>query len=221
MEILDWLFIGLLSLAILCFVFTVIYFVLRTMTTKKLKQVEHRRPKKKEKRKKWARHCRMLAKKAKKELKKALILLSIGLLALAGAFYSQYYQATNLGKKDSAALVQGYYLVTEISEQVQKAPTTDNPQKVQATLRNLSARLASYGARSADRRLSEEGQAMLNRLYKNMKELGLNMNNQSIDSLKNPDTYASYLTDIEKTEANQKKVFQHFHIDEKSLQTNK
>ncbi len=75
--------------------------------------------------------------------------------------------------------------------------------------------------RTADGRLSAEGQKDLNRLYANMKELGLNLGSQTIETLSDQTTLEAYQADLEKTKTNQKKVFEHFRINEDSLKKNK
>lgn len=221
MEILDWLFIGLLSLAILCFVFMLIFSVVTMQTGKKIHRLKVKKPKRKPKLKKWKRACRALMKKRKQQIRWVITFLLIGIIGLSGAFYSRYYQATNLGKKDSDALVQGYFLISGIEEQLNQVQGTDNPKKVQGTLYDLSARLASYGAHSANGRLSEEGQKQLNRLYSNMKELGVNMGSQTVESLSDQETLDGYKADLKKTQDNQKKVLKYFRINEASLKGNK
>ena len=54
-----------------------------------------------------------------------------------------------------------------------------------------------------------------------MKELGLNLSNQLLDSLKESETLASYQEDIKKIQVNQKNVFIYFHIDESALKDKK
>ena len=221
MEILDWLFTGFLSLAILCFLFMLIFLIIAVLTGKKLNQLKAKKPKRKSKIKKWKRACRILMKKRNRQLRKLIFFLLIGTLGAGGAFYSRYYQATNLGEKDSDALIQGYFLISGIEEQLSQVQGANNPKKIQGTLYDLSARLASYGAHSANGRLSEEGQKQLNRLYSNMKELGVNLGSQTVESLNDPDTLESYRSDLKKTKGNQKKVFTYFRINEASLKEKK
>ncbi|MEI5993838.1 hypothetical protein [Candidatus Enterococcus mansonii] len=221
MEILDWLFIGLLSFAILCFVLMLIFLTVLVLTGKKLEQLRTKRPKHKLKVKKWKKACRRLIKKRNQQIRYVIFFLLIGIVGVSGAFYSRYYQATNLGKRDSDALIQGYFLIDGIEEQLNQVQEADNPKKIQGTLYDLSARLASYGAHSANGRLSEEGQKKLNRLYSNMKELGVNLGSQTLESLSNPETLKSYKSDVKTAQGNQKKVLKYFRINEASLKRNK
>lgn len=221
MEILDWFFIGLLSVAILCLFFTVVFFVLNLNARKKIRALKKKRPKKKSKRKKWLRVYKQQERSKKRYVKWMVALFIFGFLAGGSAFYSRYYQATNLNADDSKALVQGYLLVDEINKNLEQVPTTKNPEQLKNTIYELTSRLSSYGARQANGRLEEEGRLKLNRLYKNMKELGINLSNLPVEVLKNETTYEGYLADVKKVQENQKEVFRHFHIDEAALKAQK
>ena len=217
MELLDWFFIILLSLAILSLVFFVGFMIFSIHIGNNIRSMKKIRLKNKRKRKKQLRQRRELEKKRKKQIRLVTTFLVCTLVFGSGALYSRYYQATNLGKKDSDAIVQGYYLMNEIQGQLEQVETTENEVKLQKNLYDLSARLASYGAREANGRLSDEGKILLNRLYTNMKELGLNMANQSIETLRNKGVLEGYLADIKKAKENQAKVFTYFNVNENAL----
>ncbi|WP_087639329.1 MULTISPECIES: hypothetical protein [unclassified Enterococcus] len=133
----------------------------------------------------------------------------------------RYHQATNLGDRDSDGIVEGYYLLNETSQQLEAIEQTENIEKTRKNIRELAAKLSSFGVRYADPRLSVEGQQLLNRYYSQMKELGLNLNNQSIESLKGKETYDIYMSDIKKGQMMQKKVFDYFKVNEGALQQKK
>ena len=221
MEILDWLFIILLSLAILALIFAFFQLVSSTAKNKKIEALKKQRSKNKRKRKKITVQRKKLERLKKKERKRSIVFIIIGMIAAGGAFYSWYYQSMNLGEQDSTAVVQGYLLNTQLEAQLTAIDKGKNVEKTKKNILDLSARLANYGARRADGRLSKEGQLMLNQLYKNMKELGLNLSNQSIHSLQEGETLAGYQEDIKKIKTNQKQVFDYFHIDESSLKERK
>lgn len=221
MEILDWLFIGTCSAAIFFLVLALVYFVLVLVNTSKVKKWKQAKPRKKRKRKRWRRTCRILEKKKSASIRFFVLFFVIACLGGGTAFYTRYYQATNLGKEDTEALVQAHYLLSNIEEQLNQIHETDNPKKIQENIYDLAARLANYGVRTADRRLSMEGQKELNRLYVNMKELGLNLGSQTFETLNDQDTLSGYLSDMKKTKTNQKKVFKYFRINESSLKENK
>lgn len=217
MNLLDWLFIVLLSITILSFVFFVWSLVWMYYTKKQSKNISCRNIKKKKLRKKRIRQKKKLERKSHYYLKQSIVLLFVGFLIGGSAFYSRYYQLMHLGEKDSHAIVQSYSLLNTIDEQLTRLDKPEESSKVQSTLSDVSGKLASYGKRSADERLSQDGQNLLNRLYKNMKELGLNLSNQSVQTLNDEETLNGYEADIQRTRSDQKKVFDYFHIDEKVL----
>lgn len=216
-EILDWIFTVLVSFFILGLIFSVIYLFSLLKTQKRLKKLKKNKPKNKKKRKKWVRQRKKGERQRKKQLRLVLFFIIGSLICGATAAYSRYYQATNLGEKDSDAIIQGYHLINGIQKQLDQIDDKKYEVKIQKNLYDLSARLSSYGARNADRRLSPEGQLLLNRFYANMKELGLNINNQSVDSLRNKKIMDGYDSDLTKAKQNQEKVFTYFHIDERAL----
>lgn len=213
MEIFDWIFIVLFSIAIFCvFVLILILFAL-FKTKKKMNSIKKTRGKNKKKR---IKRYHQLRKKKKQRIVQLIIVIFVGMFCFSSAFYSRYYQATNLTERDSNAIIQGHFLIQSIEEQF-KQLSEDDGIKIQKNIYELSAKLSSYGTRTADVRLSKEGQSLLNRLYVNMKELGLNLSSQSVSNLKNQEISLSYQKDIEKMKNNQKLVFDFFGINESNL----
>lgn len=137
------------------------------------------------------------------------------------AFYARYYQATNLGDRDSEGIVQGYYLLNETSNQINTLSESNNSEKSGNNLRELAAKLSSFGMRGADGRLTEEGQRLLTRYYNQVKELGLNLNNQSVEILSNVETRDTYLNDLQKAQNTQGKIITYFKINEDALKQKK
>lgn len=217
MSILDWLFIGLLSTAILCLLFVVVFFIQSLVDGRKKKRLEKKRVKNKRKRKKLRRDIQRLKRKQSAGLRNALLLIVFSGLLGGGAFYSRYYQSHTLAEKDSDAIVQGYYLIDTIEQALNSEDALSNPGKAANTIRDLTGRLSSYGTRVANRRLTEEGQSLLNRQYGYMKELGVNLYAKIDQYLENPEQLSIIQEDIEKVKKQQGKVFEHFNINEASL----
>lgn len=213
--VLDWVLIGLLTGAIIFFVLLLAFLLGSFLAGRKLSSLRKRRPKSKKKRRKWARQVKKVQKQRNGRFKLAILFLLLGISCGGGSYYTNYYQMTNLGDKDSEALVQGYFLIDKIEETF--AETEDSPVKQRDTLYDLSARLASYGANSPDNRLSKEGTLLMKRLYTSMKELGLNLSSITEDTIRNEEVVAEYLEDIGKVKENQQKVFKYFRINESSL----
>lgn len=219
MELLDWIFIGLLSLAILCFVFSLVNSWLVIKLRVKIKGLQNKRFKNIQKRKKNKRQVSKLERQKSKYIKMGLLFFTCFLVVIGGALYSRYYQSTNLGQEDANAIAQGYQLTKEIEKQLTEINAEGaNVEKIHKNIYELSSQLSSYGVRKANGRLSEEGQLLLNRLYTNMKELGLNLSNQSADELTDSQAMEGYLVDIERIKQNQKQVFTYFRVNQTMLQ---
>lgn len=213
----DWLLIGLLTAAIIFLALFLAYIVSFFVRSRKLAVFKEKRPKNKKKRKKWARQIKRIEKQRKQCIKWIISFLLLSVACGGAGYYIKRYQMTNLAEKDSNALVQGYFLVDTIEEQLSEAQTADSAKKVQGTVYELSARLSSFGATTPDSRLSKDGVLLLKRLYQSMKELGLNLTSISEETIQDPTVLEEYLADIEKVKANQKKVFDYFRINESSL----
>lgn len=216
MEILDWLFVGLLSAAILFVLLAILFFVIWIKNSGKLKKNRKRRPSKRNK-KKWMRLNARFKKRAQKARNRFVLILVLAGVFFAGGFYIRYYQSTNLDVKDQEALVQGYFIIDELEQRIEAISDTDNPQKDLATIYDLSARLANYGARVPNSRLSKEGKVIMSQLFDRMKRLGLNLSGISLKQLQEEEIRNSYIEDISKVQGSQEKAFEFYRIKESSL----
>jgi hypothetical protein len=221
MSTLDWVFIGILSTAILCIIVAGAFFVGAVITRRKMVQLKQRRFKNKKKRAVFKKKAFRLKNKTKKQVRTGLLFFVIGGLLAGGAVFSRYHQATNLSDRDSDGIVEGYYLLTRTEEQLATIKDTKNAEKTRKNIRELAAKLSGFGVRYADPRLTVDGQKMLNRYYSQMKELGLNLNNQSIESLQDKTTYDDYVADIKKVQTIQKNIFAYFKVNETALEQKK
>ncbi|WP_265459929.1 hypothetical protein [Enterococcus sp. HY326] len=218
MEFLDWLVIGLLSLAVLCLLFAIVCLVNWYIKSKQLQvHRKQRPPKKKPLVKRWRRTMHGINQQKRIFRKRFFILLLLGSLLIPLSFYVRYYQATTLSSGNSDALVQGYALTQEIERDLKDVSTTDNPEQLQATIYDVAARLASYGTETPDPRLSQEGKLLMKDLFERMKRLGINLSGISIEQMQDPDQNGSYLSDVERLKSSQQKVFEYFRIDESTL----
>ncbi|MEI5990814.1 hypothetical protein A5881_002319 [Enterococcus termitis] len=160
-------------------------------------------------------------KKRKGQGLKTLLFLILTIIALGSGVYSRNYQQNHLQGEDSGALVQSYYLLEDAVIQINNVNTGENPQKSMKNIKEISSRLASYGARKSALTLKEDGQLLLNRHYTALRELGVNLNAQSIETLENNETVETYLKDIKKVQESQKKVFKRFNVNEAALKQRK
>lgn len=221
MSFLDWSFVALISSAFLFVFFASFSFFLSFSTKKKLSNYQQASPKNKRKRKRFLVKQRRLEKQGRHQRNLGVLFIICMLLTGGSGFYSRYYQMTNLEAGDSEALVQSYYLIEEIEVQLTNLKNGTNPEKSINNIREVSSRLASYGARRPYQGLTEEGQKVLTRHFSLMKDLGVNLAAQSVESLGNPETMESYVNDVTKLKDSQKKVFKEFKVNESALKQKK
>ena len=221
MSVLDWLFTGLLSCGILFFLFSLSLVFASIQTRRELKQVKKRSPKGKKRKKKWRRHCQKLKKKANKRLVGALALVVLCGTSIGSAAYARYYQLTNLNNRDKEMLVQSYFLIDELEEELVKIQNGANPEKSEEKLLNRTSLLITYTGHEPSQGLSVEGQRLLKRYYNSARELGVNMNAQRGIQYKEADIVERYLADIQKVRARQQEVFEAFQINQAALKQNK
>ncbi|MBO0438809.1 hypothetical protein [Candidatus Enterococcus ikei] len=216
MTILDWFFIVSLSLASIGILFAGISFFLMIQTNKALKKVKRTKVKKKKSKQK-RRKIRELTKKSKKERTFGIVLSLLFLLSALSAGYSLYYQSMHLSPKDSKAVIQGYYLLDNLENELKEAKTTENDVKAGKNIKLLASQLSSYGIYKATIRNTKQGQKVLNKYYKSMKELGINVSSQSDDFFKDETLSNEFEADLAAVKQNQKSVVSYFKINEKAL----
>lgn len=217
MVLLDWFFIGLLSLAMLCFLF-VLFCLFYFFTIKiELKRSQSRRPKKKSKRKKWIRERQLLIRRQKRYLKNSLIFIVILFLALGSAVYARYYQLTNLTSEDAKVVVQGYLLTEDLEQKLGTIKEGGSIEKVYPQFQEVSSLLVTYGNRPVSAGLSKEGAKLLSRYYVSMKYVGMNLSTLTQEQLGNKEIMESYLKDLSKINERQKEVFTYFKVNESAL----
>ncbi|EOI06365.1 hypothetical protein UAY_00416 [Enterococcus moraviensis ATCC BAA-383] len=216
MTILDWFFIVSLSIASVGLLFAGTSFYLMIQTKKALKKVKRTKVKKKKKKQK-RRKIRELTRKSKKQRTFGIVLSILFLLSTLSAGYSLYYQSMHLSQKDSKAVIQGYYLVDNIEKELQAAKTTDNDVKAGKNIKLLAGQLSSYGIYKATIRNTEQGQKTLNKYYKSMKELGINLSSQTDEFFKDETLLNAFEADVAAVKKNQEAVVSYFKINEKAL----
>ncbi|MCA5013659.1 MULTISPECIES: hypothetical protein [unclassified Enterococcus] len=218
MSTLDWSFVALASGVLLFSFFGLVLLFSSLKNKKKYKMLRKKRPpKNKKKRKRFMAAKRRLESKLKKQFIWSIILLLFAGGSSFGAMYSRYYQQHRLNGKESEAIVQGYYLIDELSLQLENIKKNENPQKAIKNISNLSSKMVSFGFTKASMALKEDKQVLLNRYFNTMKQLGTNLHEQSLETLQNEEALAGYVNDINKLEMSQKEVFKQFKINEAAL----
>lgn len=219
--ILDWIIIGLISAMGITLLSSVCCLILLMRKQQKLHQLVGEKPKNKgKKRQRWKKKVMMLKSNRKRDVIWTAVLLTFTIMFGTLGFFAHQYQSTHLGPDDVQAVAKGHFYLQKVEENLQLIHDSENEsEEIQAqnTLRELCGKMASYGARTADGRLSTEGRVLLNRMYAQMKSLGLNLNAQSIEMIKDEENYDSYQKDIRQLKKQEKSVYDYFQINESDL----
>nr|WP_087639328.1 hypothetical protein [Enterococcus sp. 9D6_DIV0238]OUZ34616.1 hypothetical protein A5889_000091 [Enterococcus sp. 9D6_DIV0238] len=87
MSILDKIFIGMLSTAILCVILGIIYFIASILTKKKETELKQKKVKNKKKRRLIKKRIQVFIKKRKKQMRLGICFCIVGLFFTSGALY--------------------------------------------------------------------------------------------------------------------------------------
>lgn len=219
MSIFDWVCAGLLTAAVVTGVLAIFMLVLLVKDWQKMKYLKVRRPKDKKKRKKWVAAV-MRTDKMKQKHGLSLLFLTVMMLICSGiAMYGQHYQANNLGENDAKNFAAAYVLLDSTRSSIDDSGADEA--KLRDTLDTAAKKLSSYGNKRASSKLSQEGQAMLNRYYSQLSQLGQNLNRQLGQMLTNEELQADFIADIEKVKSRQSQIIAHYSIKEDSIQVQK
>lgn len=215
MNLNDWIFIGLLSAAIVAGVLVLSMIFLLAKDWQQLRVLNERRPNEKRKQKKWA-----MARKRINERKKShvlsLILFSIIAVACTGiALYGRHYQATNLGDADAANIASAYSLIDQTNSQM--TDSKNDEAKMLSDMNLLAKKLSSYSNKRASDKLAPVGQQLLNRYYNQLSQLGQNLNRQLGQMAKDEKLRDSFIEDITKVKDQQNRIITYYSIKEDSL----
>jgi hypothetical protein len=182
-----------------------------------VKGLQAKRIKNKKKRKKVKRAIQRLKSQRKRQWVRAGVFFVFCLSFVGAAFYSLYYQSTTLSAKDAEYVVQGYYTLDKLEGELVEAGKSDNPVKAGKNIKVLAGQVASYGNRKATVRNTVEGQKLLNRYYKSMKELGVNISTQADDFFMNEEKMTEFMEDIVIVRENQEKMLKYYNVKESAF----
>ncbi|MCA5011432.1 MULTISPECIES: hypothetical protein [unclassified Enterococcus] len=217
MTILDWIAVICLAAAILFLLSMCLFLFLFFRTKKESNRLAKIRTKNKKKRKRIIRAKRTAQRKQKKNLLISIVFFIISLMCGAGSAYTIYYQANNLSESDQKAIVNGYYYLNEVDNQLEEAANNGDEKVISTNVNTLASRLSGFALNKADYRISSDGQLLINRYYTSMKELGVNLSSQPVEVYKDSNQIEALKADIEKVKKNEKAVFKKFKVDEQSL----
>lgn len=218
MTILDQLFIGGLSVAIVFFFLALSCLIQWLRTQKKLTKLPTRKIKNTKKMKRIAQKRAHLQQTRKKQILATILFLFLAGSLAGGMQYLSYYQSMNLTSDDSDSLVKCYYLIRDFEQELTTAKKgTEDEIKSQQNIRYLATAMTSQGTKKASKINTEEGQLTLNRYYNVVKQLGMNASTQTNHFYGNEALVATFLEDIKKSEAYEKAVFSYYKVDESAL----
>lgn len=179
-----------------------------------VRQLDREKVRGKKNRKKKQRQQKKLQKKRRQAGSRSLILLVLAVVSLAGGFWVKQYEGTHLNAANKQSIVQIHYILKKLDQEMPKVKAGD--EKAIHTVKDLSGRLASYGTVSAASNLNQENKILLNRYFRSVRELGLNLNNQDFQKDRET-TAASYQEDVDQAQKLEKELLKQFHIDAKAF----
>lgn len=222
MDVLQWVFLVGVSLAILSLILTLYFVVSFFAQGKKIKKMAGTRIKNKRKKKKIMTQLSLMKKQKKKVGRNILIFSMVSLLSSGASYYVTYYQATNLSVEDTQNLTDGFYYLRDLQTELEaiQAGKADGARSKQ-TIAFVVTSLAGYSVKQANTLNTIEGQSVLNRYYNAMSELGINVSRRTSQLADNSEVLKESMKDIEKVMGYQSQAFSFFKVDESVLQSEK
>lgn len=107
-----------------------------------------------------------------------MFLVVLTSILIGGAFYLEDEYTKNFNSEDANHLLDSYHLITETEKLLQLVSNPDE-ENIYQSIREVSARLASFNAVQANPTLSVERQTVLNRYYQRLHEFGVNLSKKN------------------------------------------
>lgn len=218
MTIFEWFLVGLIASGFLFSLFFVGYFFNYIRLNKQYKSARRKRPPKNKRKRRFFLHVlKQLEKRKNKQLIGCLICFFLLGVSFGVSYFFYDYQQNHLQGEDAQVLVQSYYLLQELQTQIENIQRGESPQKSLKNIQEIASLLASYGSRRPSQTLKEDGQQLLTRYYVLVREIGTNINGQTIETIQNQENGSSYLKDIAKAQESQSQIFKRFNVNEGAL----
>lgn len=222
MTTLDYVYTGGIILAILSLIGASLFLYRFFLKHRQLKKLPIKKLRNKKKQRRIRRIRQELLAQKRQSIRAFVLSLVLFLSFSAGAIGLSYYQSMTLGTDDSDSLVKGYYLLRDFKKELAEVESKqEDKEKLQKNIRYLGTSMASYGTKKASSVNTEEGQLVLNRYYKALKELGMNVSTQTNNFYENPSLVEEFLTDSAKVETYEKAAFTYYKVDESLLKESK
>lgn len=221
MEILQWIFIIGVAITIIFIIF-ILYFFFSFINQGKQISKEENRGQGRRKRKKQKRLLEELYLKRKISVRNMFFSFLLAMVFGLGSGYVTYYQATNLSDEDMTSISDGFYYLRDLKGELEAIQSGDGDiEKSKQTINFIVTSLAGYSVKQASTFNTVDGQRILNRYYKAMAELGINVSRNSTTMLTDEVILTESLTDLEKVQTYQKKALDFFKIDASALEAQK
>ncbi|NKC68430.1 hypothetical protein [Vagococcus fluvialis] len=219
MDFLQWLFIIGIATTIIS-IMLALYFLL--FFIKQKNEINKEKNRMKGRRKRNKKLLKELQQKQKKSIKNMIYFFIFALLLGSGSAYISYYQATNLSDDDMANISDGFYYLSDLQEALEGIQSQEiDPEDSQQTINFIVTSLAGYSVKKGSTLNTIEGQRVLNKYYKAMSELGLNISHNSVNLFTDESIINESLLDLKKVQFYQKKVLEFFKIDSSALEAKK
>lgn len=172
----------------------------------------------KKKKRRLKKDTRKLKVENKKNIKRIIIYLVLGLFLLGSNFILKNYVSKNLLADDRETVIRAYFLVQDYTEDLNKAKNVEDERTaIEENLSIMSHKLASFATAVPSDLVSIEGQRLLNRYFKSISELGINTVNLSNQFYDNSELADEYLANIELVKQREKEVFTYFKLEESRI----
>ncbi|WP_265459251.1 hypothetical protein [Enterococcus sp. HY326] len=218
MSLLDWTFVILLAVAIVCFFFGLMNSVRLLLLNGKRKKFKRRPPKEKSKRRRF-----LSARKEWLQQRKTLATITVlffasGLFLMGGSWVTRNFQQNTLPAEDSQVIAQTYIALNDLETQLGEFETGENREKAMNNIGELTATLETASFRTTSTVLTQEKQRIVNQYYRAVRQLARNIKAQTQTQLAGEGMIAGYLTDIETIKGYQNTIFEEFNVNEDALE---
>lgn len=223
MLLIEWIILISISATIVVAIMILVFLLTIIRKRREITLIAEAKPKKRRSQRRWGRQLKSATVAYKKNQRQ--LWLAIGLLLLSASIggYSKHYQITNMTVADTENIVSGYYLVSQMEEQLNLVGKEElAAEQSSSNIHTLAIRMASFSAKKGNDRAAEAGQLLLNRYYARVGQFGVNLSSQPYEELvKQPIIIEDYKADIANIKKAQKNLLEFYKINESSLSEKK
>ncbi|MBP2100542.1 hypothetical protein [Enterococcus rivorum] len=219
---LEMIYIGGTILVVLLVLGALLALILYLYQLHKIRQLLAKKFRRKKRRRMQKKQHRILMSRKKRYLRWFVFLSVISGAGFAGTLFLSNYQGTHLTTADGSVISKAHFYLLDLENQLQQvSEQTIEKEKFESNIRILTSNIASVGLKQASKVNTTEGQAILNRYYTSLKELGINGSAQVGSFYDNPDLLQDYLTDTKKVSQNEQAVMSFYKIDKSHFKESK